>query len=104
MKKNTPFLFFKNYKTKNMENTKQFILTLIIVFLCALSCKSKTLNVTYLYKEEAKQELIRKDNGEYLLLKIDLKLILLGRGQLSELWSQFNFSTLIFLKNKNSVN
>lgn len=59
-----------------MENTKQFILTLIIVFLCALFCKSKTLNVTYLYKEEAKQELIRKDTS--LIISINGAIIKIG--------------------------
>ena len=76
MKKNTPFLFFKNYKTKNMENTKQFILTLIIVFLCALSCKSKTLNVTYLYKETANQQLVRSDTS--LIISVNGAIIKIG--------------------------
>lgn len=46
-----------------------YILTLIIVFLCALNTKAKDFNVSYYYEQTPEYELIRKDTSLLISLK-----------------------------------
>jgi hypothetical protein len=58
------------------KDLKQYLLTLIIVFLSAYLTKGKDLNVTYLYKESSKQQLIRKDTS--LIISVNGAIIKIG--------------------------
>lgn len=51
------------------NNLLTYILTLIIVFLCALSSKSKELKVTYYYEQTPEFQLIRRDTSILISLK-----------------------------------
>ncbi len=53
-----------------------YILTLIIVFLCALSAKSKDFISSYFYEQTPEYELIRKDTS--LLISVENGIIKLG--------------------------
>lgn len=50
-------------------NVLSFILTLLIVFLCALNSKAKDFNVSYYYEQTPEYELIRKDTSLLISLK-----------------------------------
>ncbi|MCL5459768.1 hypothetical protein M3M33_14120, partial [Loigolactobacillus coryniformis] len=58
------------------QNLLTYILTLIIVFLCAFSSKGKELKVTYYYEQTPEYELIRKDTS--LLISIKGAIIKIG--------------------------
>lgn len=51
------------------QNLLTYILTLIIVFLCAFSSNAKELKVTYYYEQTPEYELIRKDTSILISLK-----------------------------------
>jgi len=58
------------------HNLITYILTLIIVLLCALNSKAKELKVTYYYEQTPEYELIRKDT--FLLISIKGVIIKIG--------------------------
>ena len=58
------------------QNLLTYILTLIIVFLCAFSSKGKEFKVTYYYEQTSEYELIRKDTS--LLISLQGAIIKIG--------------------------
>lgn len=57
-------------------NVLSFILTLLIVFLCALNSKAKDFNVSYYYEQTPEYKLIRKDTS--LLISLQGTIIKIG--------------------------
>ena len=58
------------------QNLLTYILTLLIVFLCALNSKAKDFNVSYYYEQTPEYELIRKDTS--LLISLQGTIIKIG--------------------------
>jgi len=58
------------------QNLLTYILTLLIVFLCALNSKAKDFNVSYYYEQTPEYKLIRKDTS--LLISLQGTIIKIG--------------------------